>query len=92
MTEGMEVFRREFINTYGEKEGTRVLMNVLPGILGDFRKMVLHAAEGEAVTEEYRVEDRKMTVKLCGVRRGAAAMITEAVFNGKACAVNWKLS
>ena len=61
---------------YGEKEGMRVFMTVMPGITADFHKMLLAAPPGRRVREEYHIDDGKTTIVLTGTRdeRGQASV------------------
>ena len=51
---------------YGPGQGMRVYMTIMPGILADFRKMLLRAAPGAEVTEDYLLEDGKGTIRMAG--------------------------
>ena len=37
---------------YGKENGARICMTILPGILGDFQKMLAASAPGSPVREE----------------------------------------
>ena len=50
---------------YGMKEGTRVFLTVIPGILKDFTGM-LREKPGQQVREEYNLEDGTGTIILTG--------------------------
>ena len=80
----IENARREFIRVYGEKRGPAVCAAVVPGVMGDFRRMLERAAEGEAIREEYRTDDGKTTVRLAGCRRGNALIVTGLTVGGRA--------
>lgn len=62
----------DFIKIYGREQGQRIYMNVMPGILADFSKMLAKAGPGREVSEEYILEDKKAALSLCGraVRNG----------------------
>ena len=70
----LKALQDELCTVYGAQEGLRVSFTVVPGILADFRKMLEKAAEGEAVREEYRMEDGRMYLVLEGraEKRGRA--------------------
>ena len=55
---------RELKACYGEQEGHRVYQTIMPGILGDFLRMVMAARIGEVVREAYRLEDGKGAIRL----------------------------
>lgn len=52
---------------YGPGKGMEIYMNIMPGILADFDRM-LGAAKGEQVMEEYRLEDGKGALYVTGKR------------------------
>ena len=56
---------------YGTGNGTRICMTILPGILGDFQKMLAASAPDSPVREEYRLEDGKGTLILTGMRKAS---------------------
>lgn len=62
---------------YGEAEGIRIYMTVMPGILADFRKMLDAAKPGSGISEEYILEDKKASLKLHG-HKGKDDIVIEA--------------
>jgi hypothetical protein len=64
----MDEFLEECKKAYGEAEGFRIYTTILPGILGDFRKMLTLAKLNTEVSEEYKIDDGKRSVKLTGKR------------------------
>ena len=52
---------------YGTGKGMNIYMNIMPGILADFDRM-LGKAKGDQVTEEYRLEDNKAVIYVTGKR------------------------
>ena len=78
----IENARRAFAAVYGEKRGRAVCDAVIPGVLGDFRKMLGRAAEGETVREIYRTDDRKTDVILEGRRENGSLLITWLTVGG----------
>ncbi len=52
---------------YGPGKGMKIYMNIMPGILADFDKM-LKESKGAGVTEEYRLEDGKGVLYVTGKR------------------------
>ena len=63
---------------YGRQEGPAVCRRILPGLLADFRKMLLSARPGAIVTEDYRLEDGKATITLKAVKKIGAGMTPAA--------------
>ena len=55
---------------YGAGKGMNVYMNIMPGILADFDRM-LGKAKGDQVTEEYRLEDKKAVIYVTGKRNAS---------------------
>lgn len=80
----IENARRAFAAAYGEKRGVTVCNAVIPGVMGDFRKMLGKAAEGETVRESYRTDDRKTDICLEGRRAGESFFITKLTVGGTA--------
>lgn len=76
--------RKAFAAVYGEKRGAAVCNAVIPGVMGDFRKMLLRAGEGETVRETYRTDDRKTDVRLEGRREGDRLFLTGLSVGGRA--------
>ena len=58
----------ELKQRYGEREGLRIFMTVMPGIMADFRKMLLASPPEKTVREEYHLDDGKTTLALTGSR------------------------
>ena len=58
----------ELKKKYGSKEGTRIYLTIVPGILADFRKMLKKAEPEEEITETYRFEDGDGAVEVKGSR------------------------
>lgn len=79
----IENARAAFVRIYGEKRGAAVCNAVIPGVLGDFRKMLAKAAEGAAVTETYRIDDLRADVFLAGYRAGDALYLTRLLVGGE---------
>ena len=51
---------------YGSGKGFGVYTTIMPGILGDFEKLLKKSAKGSQVSEEYRLEDGKGSVYVTG--------------------------
>lgn len=64
---------------YGDSEGIRVYMTVMPGIMADFNKMLDKAKTGEEVREEYILEDRKARIILHGHKDKTGILIESEV-------------
>lgn len=64
----MDEFLEECKKAYGKTEGFRIYTTILPGILGDFKKMLRFAKLNTEVSEEYKIDDGKRSVKLTGKR------------------------
>lgn len=80
----IESARRAFQAVYGEKKGAAVCAAVLPGVMGDFRKMLERAAPGELIRETYRTDDRRTDVRLEGRRDAAGLCVTRLEIGGAA--------
>ena len=65
----MDAFLEECKKAYGEAEGFRIYTTILPGILGDFQKMLRAAKPDTEVSEEYKIDDGSRSVRLTGKRR-----------------------
>lgn len=52
---------------YGPGKGMNIYMNIMPGILADFDRM-LNKSKGAVLTEEYRLEDEKAVLHATGKR------------------------
>ena len=63
---------------YGAKEGTRIYLTIVPGILADFRKMLKQAQPEEEITETYRFEDGDGAVLVKGSRSASGENRIEA--------------
>lgn len=70
--------RTAFAAVYGEKKGLAVCNAVIPGIMGDFRKMLEKAEPGAAVAETYRLDDKKGDITIEG-RRAADGFVLTAL-------------
>lgn len=53
---------------YGQKEGTRIYLTVVPGILADFKKMLKQAAPDEVIQETYKFEDGDGAIIVSGFK------------------------
>ncbi len=72
----IQAARAAFAAVYGEKKGLAVCNAVIPGVMGDFRKMLERAAPGETVRETYRLDDKKGDIALTGRREEAGLLLT----------------
>ena len=68
----------ELKKRYGVKNGTKIYMTIVPGILADFKKVLGKAAAGEMVTETYNFEDGNGGVVVTGSRDASGNMQIEA--------------
>ena len=68
--------RRAFAALYGEEKGLAVCNAVIPGVMGDFRKVLQKAGEGVNACETYRLDDKKGDIRLEGRRAGDALFLT----------------
>ena len=68
----------ELKKKYGVKNGTKIYMTIVPGILADFKKALGKKAAGETVTETYHFEDGNGGVVVTGSRDAAGNMQIEA--------------
>ena len=57
-----------FRTWYGEQEGMKVYLTVMPGIMADFDRM-LGNRPGELISEEYKLEDGKGSLILTGMKK-----------------------
>jgi len=80
----IENARAAFVRVYGEKRGAAVCAAVIPGVMGDFRKMLLRAENGASVRELYRTDDLRTDIALEGRRDGDALYITRLTVGGEA--------
>ena len=62
--------RRVFAALYGEEKGLAVCNAVIPGIMGDFRKVLQKAGADVTVSETYRLDDKRGDIRLLGRRAG----------------------
>ncbi len=61
----IEKIIKQLDDIYGTGKGMNIYMNIMPGILADFDRM-LGKANGDQVTEEYRLEDGKGSLYVTG--------------------------
>lgn len=80
-----------FIALYGEKKGLSVCGAVIPGIMGDFRRMLTSAEEGRPVRETYRLDDGKGDIRLEGYRDASGCVITRLSVAGRDVDIGGKL-
>lgn len=64
-----EAVLSEFRKRYGSAEAMRVYLTVIPPVIADFKGMLEQSVPGTELTEEYRLEDGKGTIRLTGSRR-----------------------
>ena len=55
-----------------------IQMVIIPSVLMDFHRMVNEALEGEAVKEEYHLDDRTLVITLTGRKEGGVPKIISA--------------
>ena len=55
----------KLLELYGLPDGIRTAGVVVPGIIKDFRSMLMKAETGRRIREEYRTEDLKAVISLC---------------------------
>lgn len=70
--------KEELTKRYGAKEGMRIYLAIVPGILSDFKKMLNNANSGEQIKETYRFEDENAGVEVTGSKDAAGNMQMEA--------------
>lgn len=70
----MDELLEECKKTYGEAEGLRIFSTIMPGILGDFTKMLRQAGIDTDINEEYKIDDGIHIVKLSGKRHSDGRM------------------
>lgn len=63
---------------YGTKNGTKIYLTIVPGILSDFKKMLKDAAPDTEITETYHFEDGDGGVIVRGSRAASGEMKIEA--------------
>lgn len=66
--------RLGLLKAYGLEEGLRTAEAVVPGILRDFRNMLLAGDAGAEVTETYRTEDLRSEIVLKGHRESTGKL------------------
>lgn len=81
-TQWIDNARAAFSAVYGDKKGAKVCAAVIPGIMGDFRKMLTRAADGVPVAEDYRTDDLKADIHIEGRRTGDRLSITSLTVGG----------
>ena len=70
--------KEELTKRYGAKEGMRIYLAIVPGILSDFKKMLIEASPDEVVRETYHFEDENAGVQVTGSKDAAGNMQMEA--------------
>ena len=70
--------KEELTKRYGAKEGMRIYLAIVPGILSDFEKMLNKTEPGEQISETYRFEDENAGVEVSGSIDAAGNMQMEA--------------
>ena len=66
--------KEQLIKRYGAKEGMRIYLAIVPGILSDFRKMLKEKAPGETLSETYHFEDGDGAVVVTGSKDASGKM------------------
>lgn len=56
----------KLIGAFGYQKGLRIAGVIAPSILKDFSETVRKRKDGSSVTEEYRTDDRAVTIVLTG--------------------------
>lgn len=74
--------RAAFAAVYGEKKSRAVCDAVIPGVLGDFRRMLDRAKPGAPVRETYRLDDKKGDICLEGRRTAEGRRLTKLTVAG----------
>ncbi|MCR5451023.1 MAG: hypothetical protein K6F00_00180 [Lachnospiraceae bacterium] len=72
---------KELQEKFGKSEGLRIFNTILPGIMGDFNKMLEKAGTNMLVTEEYRLEDGSGVIKVKGKKNANGEITVEAHFS-----------
>lgn len=80
----IENARKAFQTVYGEEKGRAVCGAVIPGVMGDFRKMLEKAPAGAPVAEDYRTDDGKTDIHIEGRREADGLRITALSVGGSA--------
>ena len=70
--------KEELTKRYGAKEGMRIYLAIVPGILADFKKMLADKGPGEQISETYRFEDENAGVEVTGSKDASGMMQVEA--------------
>ena len=70
--------KEELKKRYGAKDGMRIYLAIVPGILSDFKKMLNNANPGEQIKETYRFEDENAGVEVTGSKDTSGNMQIEA--------------
>ena len=70
--------RDELKQRYGAKEGMRIYLKIVPGILADFKKVLAQKAPDEIVSETYHFEDDNEAVIVTGSKDATGKMTIEA--------------
>ena len=63
---------------YGNKNGTKIYLTIMPGILSDFKKVLAKSEVGETVTETYRFEDGDGAVVVTGSKDASGTFKIDA--------------
>lgn len=63
---------------YGNKEGTRIYLTIVPGILADFKKVLAKADPDVVVSETYNFEDGDGAVIVTGSKDSSGNSSIEA--------------
>lgn len=69
-------------DVYGVQDAPVRTDVILPAFLQDFYRMIDQAGEGDIVSETYRTEDEKVTLRLEGFRKDGSRAITRVTCNG----------
>ncbi len=77
--------KEQLIKRYGAKEGMRIYLAIVPGILADFKKVLKEKAPDEIVSETYHFEDGDGAVIVTGSKdsSGKPQITAELSFPGK---------
>lgn len=63
---------------FGATEGLRMFNKVMPGIMGDFTKMLKATGVDKVISEEYRLDDGSGVIIVKGCRHADGTIKTEA--------------
>ncbi len=81
----IESARAAFEAIYPAGKGVTVCNAVIPGVMGNFRRCLLTAGEGETLRQEYKTDDkRSVTVVVTGHREDGRCIVTDIKINGAA--------